>query len=319
MLSMGDWAAIVVACPVSARALTGRGIRARATMLYLIGLGLADEKDITVRGVEAMQRCAKVYLEAYTSILTVGKERLEAAYNVTIEIADREMVETGFDRVLEGGCEGGVALLVVGDPYGATTHADLVLRARKLGIGVEVIYNASIMNAIGCCGLSLYRYGETVSIPFFTDEWRPDSFYDRIVANRRNGLHTLCLLDIKVKEPTLESLARGKPVYMPPRFMSVNTALEQLLEIERARGEGVCTPEARCIGVARVGCADQRIVVGTAAELLSVEFGPPLHSMVIVGDPHPLEEELLQGFGLPASEAPAAAEAEGGVATASTS
>jgi len=40
------------------------------------------------------------------------------------------------------------------------------------------------------------------------------------------GLHTLALLDIKVKEPTLESLARGKPVYMPPRYMSTKCAAE---------------------------------------------------------------------------------------------
>ena len=52
---------------------------------------------------------------------------------------------------------------------------------------------------------------------FFTETWRPDSFYDRIAANRRAGLHTLCLLDIKVKEPSLEALARGKTVYEPAR------------------------------------------------------------------------------------------------------
>lgn len=45
---------------------------------------------------------------------------------------------------------------------------------------------------------------------FFTDTWRPRSFYPRIAANRRAGLHTLCLLDIKVREPSLESLARGR-------------------------------------------------------------------------------------------------------------
>ena len=50
---------------------------------------------------------------------------------------------------------------------------------------------------------------------FFTDSWRPDSFYPRIAANRQRGLHTLCLLDIKVKEPSLESLARGKKVPRP--------------------------------------------------------------------------------------------------------
>ena len=46
-------------------------------MLYLVGLGLGDEKDITVKGLEVVQKCERVYLEHYTSILTVGKEALE--------------------------------------------------------------------------------------------------------------------------------------------------------------------------------------------------------------------------------------------------
>ena len=45
-------------------------------MLYLIGLGLADEKDITVKGLEIVKRAERVYLEAYTSILLVDKEKL---------------------------------------------------------------------------------------------------------------------------------------------------------------------------------------------------------------------------------------------------
>ncbi len=79
------------------------------------------------------------------------------------------------------------------------------------------------MNAVGACGLQLYRFGEAVSIVFFTETWRPTSFYDKIAANRKMGLHTLCLLDIKVKEPNFEMLARGKTVYEPPRYMSINT------------------------------------------------------------------------------------------------
>lgn len=68
------------------------------------------------------------------------------------------------------------------------------MRAKQLGVTVKVIHNASIMNAIGACGLQLYRFGETISIPFFTDTWRPDSFYEKIKKNREMGLHTLCLL-----------------------------------------------------------------------------------------------------------------------------
>lgn len=45
-------------------------------MLYVIGLGLSDETDITVKGLEAVKNSERVYLEAYTSILTVGKEKL---------------------------------------------------------------------------------------------------------------------------------------------------------------------------------------------------------------------------------------------------
>ena len=61
---------------------------------------------------------------------------------------------------------------------------------------------------VAACGLQLYRFGQAVSLCFWTDSWRPDSFYDRLASNRREGLHTLCLLDIRVKEPTEESLAR---------------------------------------------------------------------------------------------------------------
>lgn len=159
---------------------------------------------------------------------------------------------------------------------------------------MRVIHNASIMNAVGAAGLQLYRYGEAVSIVFFTDTWRPDSFYDKIASNRRMGLHTLCLLDIKVKEPSMESLARGKPVYEPPRFMTVNTAVEQLLEIEAKRGEGAYGEDTMCVGVSRLGADSQQIVAGSLRELLDVDFGPPLHSLIIAGQTHSIEDEILE-------------------------
>lgn len=135
---------------------------------------------------------------------------------------------------------------------------------------------------------------QTISIVFFTDTWRPESFYDKLVANKSLGLHTLCLLDIKVKEPTLESLARGKPVYEPPRYMTVNTCIEQLLEIEGNRGEGAATGTTMAVGVARMGADDQVMRAGTMDELLQVDFGPPLHSFVVCGDLDSFEEEMLE-------------------------
>lgn len=104
----------------------------------------------------------------------------------------------------------------------ATTHADLIIRAKELLIPIQTIHNASIMNAVGACGLQLYNFGQTISIPFFTDNWRPDSFYDRIKENRNLGLHTLCLLDIKVKEQSIENLARYLCSYINKIFFKKN-------------------------------------------------------------------------------------------------
>jgi diphthine synthase len=266
-------------------------------MLYIIGLGLSDEKDITVKGLEAVKSCEKIYLEAYTSILMVDKIRLEDFYGKPVQIADREMVESMSDEILENADKINVAFLVVGDPFGATTHSDLVLRAHEMNIPVKTIHNASVMNAIGCCGLQLYNYGHTVSIPFFTESWKPDSFYDRILHNKEMGLHTLCLLDIKVKEQSLENLVRGRKIYEPPRYMSVNTAIEQLLYVEEERKKNVTPPHCLAIGVARVGSDDQLIRVGKMEDLLNVDFGKPLHCLIIPSnDIHFLEEQYLKSF-----------------------
>ena len=105
-------------------------------------------------------------------------------------------MEQSADDILSGADVTNVALLVVGDPFGATTHTDLILRAKEKGIALQVVHNASILSAVGCCGLQLYSFGETVSIPFWTKDWEPDSFFDKIVSNYERNLHTLCLLGI---------------------------------------------------------------------------------------------------------------------------
>ena len=92
--------------------------------------------------------------------------------------------------------------MVVGDAFCATTHSDLYLRAVKLGIEVKVIHNASIVSAVGACGLQVYRFGEVVSVPLWNPKWKPDSYYQKILQNRKSGLHTLVLVDIKVKDRT---------------------------------------------------------------------------------------------------------------------
>ncbi|KAK6638814.1 hypothetical protein RUM43_007083 [Polyplax serrata] len=272
-------------------------------MFFLIGLGLCDAKDITVRGLETIQKCDRVFLESYTSILTVNKDELEKFYGKKVEVADRDMVEQNSDEILSEAKERNVALLVIGDPFGATTHTDIILRAKERNISYEVIHNASILNAVGCCGLQLYSFGETVSIPFWTENWKPDSFYEKIIANRHRGLHTLCLLDIKVKEPTFESLTRKKKEYMPPTFMTVNVAASQLLQIienkkptENDLSLGKFDENTKCVGLARVGSPKQRLVFCTLRKMKEVDLGDPLHSLIIPGTLQVLEEQYLLQF-----------------------
>jgi diphthine synthase len=52
-------------------------------MLYLVGLGLADEKDITVKGLEIVKKAERVYLEAYTAVLLVNTDALVRKEMVT--------------------------------------------------------------------------------------------------------------------------------------------------------------------------------------------------------------------------------------------
>ena len=165
-------------------------------MLYLVGLGLGGPDDITVKGLEIVKKAKRVYLDGYTSVMSCGREHLEKTYGCKINLLHRTEIEDdeAAEKIFEGANIDDVVFLVVGDPLGATTHTDLILRARKKNISYKIVHNASIMNAVSSCGLQLYRFGKTVSIPYWTDDWRPESFIDGILCNKQNDLHTLCLL-----------------------------------------------------------------------------------------------------------------------------
>jgi len=270
-------------------------------MLYLIGLGLGDAKDVTVKGLEVIKSADKVFLEAYTSILMGGKEEMELFYGREIILADRTLVEQEADTILCDAKTKDIVFLVVGDPFGATTHTDLVIRCIEQDIKYKVIHNASILNAVGCCGLQLYNFGETVSIVMWSDTWKPDSFYDKVVENKKRGLHTLCLLDIKMKEQTVENMMRGRKIYEPPSFLTANGAIKQLLEVSENRSKSnsenkEITADSICVALARVGWENQKIVSGKMSTVQNTDLGPPIHSLIIAGNTHYLEIDMLKLF-----------------------
>lgn len=265
--------------------------------LYMIGLGLYDEKDITLRGLETIKQCEYVYLEHYTSILQTSVESLEHLYGKTIILADRESVEQQSETMLEHAKTKDVAFLVVGDPMCATTHTDLFLRAHEQNITIKIIHNASIINAVGATGLEVYKFGKTTSITFEDQGWLPETPYNVIKNNSENNLHTLCLLDIKVKEAKKEDILKDKDAYLEPRYMTIKQALEILLKLEDKKQEHIISKDTLVIGIARIGADDQLIKSGTVEELMNKEFGKPLHSLIVPAkNLHFIEEDMLNIF-----------------------
>ncbi|OAF65224.1 hypothetical protein A3Q56_07079 [Intoshia linei] len=178
----------------------------------------------------------------------------------------------------------------------------IFLKCKKSDCDVKVIHNVSIFNAISITGLSLYTFGQTVSIVYFTETYQPESFYDKILENLNLGLHTLCLLDIRMHEPTADTILSKNPVYELPRCMKIHEAVEILLKISKKRNCKKITKDTLIVGAARVGTKTEKIVTMTMEQALLPHYienmGATLHSLVIVGKLDLIEQDIIQIYKL---------------------
>ena len=76
--------------------------------------------------------------------------------------------------------------------------------------------------------------------------------------------------------------------------MTVGEAIQILLDIEQKRKEKLFTDDTLCIGCARIGAEGQIIIAGKAKDLLTKDFGKPVHCIVVPGKLHFVEEEAIQ-------------------------
>ncbi|MDO8511290.1 MAG: diphthine synthase [Nanoarchaeota archaeon] len=249
--------------------------------LYLIGIGLSTEKDITVKGLEIVQKCDKIYLENYTSLLQCSLADLEKFYGKNITVADRLTAEQKDQEIVSEAKTKDVAFLVVGDPFSATTHIELFKLAKEKNIPVQVVHNASILTAVGITGLQLYKFGKTTSIPFIEDHPQLETPYNVFKENQQQGLHTLFLLDLKPEQH---------------KFMTVNQALEILEKIESRKKENLIQKDTLVVGCARLGSDDAVIKAGPLEKIRKMEFGKAPHCLIIPGKMHFSEEEFLKFY-----------------------
>ncbi len=247
-------------------------------MLTFVGLGLYDVRDISVKGLERVKNADIVYLESYTSrLMGTDRDGMERFFGQEIRVLSRDDVEQNPREILDHARSADVVFLTGGDPMVSTTHADLRLRAAAAGIETAIIHASSVASAVcGLSGLQNYRFGKSCSLPFPARGWFPTAPMETIACNLRLDLHTLVYLDIQ-----------------EDRCMRIP---EAIAIIEQMADRCGIDPPDSYIGIARAGSSHPCVVAGTGERLKAVDFGPPLHVLVVPAELHPMEREYMEVF-----------------------
>jgi len=248
--------------------------------LTFVGLGLHDERGVTIEGMSHIVDADIAFAELYTSSLAEGSlQRLASSTHKNIELLDRAAIEDG-THILEQASAKKVVLLVAGDPMAATTHIELRVRAIAQGTETRVIGGVSALTAVpGLLGLQQYKFGRTVTLPFPQEGYSPTSPYELMGKNLEIGLHTMVLLDIDAEND---------------RWMTAAEGFHLLLDMERRVGKKIISEDTLACVVARAGSPDCVVRAGKISDLKDFGFGKPLHSIVIPGDLHFMELDALK-------------------------
>ena len=250
--------------------------------LVFVGLGLNDEKGISIKGLGEAKSADTVFMELYTSLMPeFSLQRFEDLCGKKVKLVSRSnLEEENGALILEAAEKGKAVFLVPGDPFIATTHVTLRVDAEKKGIKTRIIHGTSIISAIvSLSGLHNYKFGKTVTVPF------PENFsetpYNVVAQNRKFGLHTLCLLDLKPTEK---------------RFLSINQALGMLIDVEHKKNLRIITADIPAVGIARAGSNTPTIKADFLKDLSTFNFGEPPYSLIFPGEMHFMEIESLIAF-----------------------
>jgi diphthine synthase len=243
-------------------------------MLYLIGLGIGSEKDISLKGLEACGKCEDVYVELYTASWPGDIDALSERIGKEISVLKRSDVEEKVKKLVKRGKDRDIAVLVPGDPLSATTHLNILMEAREQKVEIEIIHSSSILTAVAETGLSLYNFGRAATLVRPQKKYAPTSFYDTGVKNRELGMHTLFLLDVD---------------------MDTGEGLFILMDIGKDRKEPLVTSDTKLVAAAGLGTPGSAIKYGKALELLKQPLEPPA-VLILPGKLHFTEKEFLQSL-----------------------
>jgi len=242
-------------------------------MLILAGLGLYDEKDLSLKAVEAARQSDLVFIERYTSPWKGSIEAIEKIIGKAVEELSRSDLEEGSEKIVSLAKEKNVLIFVPGDPLVATTHASLLIDCLKAGVKTRVIHGSSILSAVAESGLHIYRFGATVTIPKKA-KTLPVSVYEAIKANLANNCHTLCLLDVG---------------------LSVGEALDVLLGLESELKGGLFSEDKKLVACFKLGSDSPSILFSSIDKLKKARADLPA-VIIVPAKLHFSEEEYLSHF-----------------------
>ena len=250
--------------------------------LVFVGLGLSDEFDISLRGIEFIKRADFVFVETYTSLMpSFSLKNLIGLVGKEIKMLSRDDLEDDMgEAILEKAKNSQVAFLVPGDPFVATTHIDLRILAEKKGIPTRIIHGASIVSAaMSVSGLQNYRFGKSVTVPFPYKRRFSQTPLDTIEENKSRDLHTICFLDIDAEKN---------------RFMTLNECLNLLLSADKRRNVKVISQDTLIVGLARIGSENEIVRANYMRELIGYDFGDPPYLLIFPASKlHFMEAEAL--------------------------
>lgn len=247
--------------------------------LVFAGLGLSGVDGMTVKALEALRKCDVIYAEFYTSTLIgTNVADLESVLGKKIKVLHRMQVEEE-ETIINEAVDKRVGFVTAGDTMAATTHVDLAIQASEAGIETELFHGVSVFSACpSSLGLQPYKFGRTVTLPFLENDYQPRSPYDNILENKRNGLHTMILLDIRADEL---------------RYMTAHQAIEWLLEAERKWNEGLLKDDTLICVASKIGSSEEKLTAGFPQDLMKMDLGAPLQTLVIPGNLHFMESYAL--------------------------
>lgn len=247
-------------------------------MICFAGLGISGTDSIPLSVQKEISMADIVYLEQFTSPISKSElAKIKKMSNGEFILAKRWLVEDG-NEILNKAKKKRVVLLTYGDPYIATTHIELRIRAIEKKIKTKTIHAASsVTSMIGECGLHFYKIGRIATI--MGEMKSLTTPYYVIYRNIIDGNHTVLLLEFNQAQNF---------------FLEPNTAIKMLLEAENEQRRGVIKEDTFVIVASRIGFRDQQITGGKILNLIKQDFGKPPHSIIIPGNLHFTESDALK-------------------------